>query len=1051
MLLALPVAGRQVFCGVCRSAQPAASVYSVRDTGGLLLLGCPACGCLQFEPPPDLDYRHHTDDRRQIEAYVETGAGLEPIFFYLAGVPARPGGARFLDVGAGYGFGVDIARHAFGWDATGVEPSAYGRAGAAALDLPILPGLLTRDGPLAGRVFDVIHASEVVEHVLDPHDFIGLLAGYLAPDGILVLGTPLAAAVTDPAVPEMHKLALLSPGAHARLFSREGLTSLLAAHGLGHVGFNDTTETLVCYVSAVPFTRRDDPVADEAALCRYYAGQMTRYAAVPLLRRAFGNRLYGHLVHHNRIEEAQQLWPQLGVTLPAEVPAAGTPETFHDAVPPSVPYLAYLRGMALLLRGAGDRAIITEAVRLFGLAAALARRKIAIMPHQAMLEASFLWDARLHEAIAWRQIGEEPQAALVARAILADAGDGLVPAPGAAIRARAEALLEPPAAAPATKPPEPPAGDPDPGRPARQQAWQPAGESLKTIARRLRAGARRLLRAAPPPGPRYQGYIDERSTEHIAGWLRDLADPSARLAFEVVLPGADRERILHRGVADRFSPVLRAVGVDDGSHAFNIRFAYPLNQAGRDSVFVRPVGAAWRPELAPDLRTNLADSIFPAPAAPADCPDDPPASPAAGPASASAATAIRDPAAAARWQGFVDERSRWHIAGWALDRLNPTCPPELEIRICGNGTERLLQRLRADEFSEGLFKLKVGTGFHGFFVVFDPPLEAGEEERLVVRIAATPHEIPPAPNQIREFTPINHIALDIVNNCNLRCPFCVYDYTTTKKTEFMSDATFARVLPLVPFIKDANFWLSCLHEPSLHPRFAELIAMVPADYRNKVFFTTNLAKRMTNQQFAFLAGSGLHHINISVESFDKSIYEKMRKGARYEIFIENLENLVAAFSAAASPPKIRFIILPFKSNIDELPSLVERTRSNYMAWQNELRYVYDMTYIDPSFKSEEYIDQADWARIRTDFRSHPADQLVLVDPADAAPPADAGAVVQPRFVPRPLNIRIEHNGYMYVYGRKLDETPEGVGYVTKNYVQTNINDLRNPLKFLLSI
>ena len=33
------------------------------------------------------------------------------------------------------------------------------------------------------------------------------------------------------------------------------------------------------------------------------------------------------------------------------------------------------------------------------------------------------------------------------------------------------------------------------------------------------------------------------------------------------------------------------------------------------------------------------------------------------------------------------------------------------------------------------------------------------------------------------------IALDIVNNCNLRCPFCVVDYSRIKTTEVMSDDT----------------------------------------------------------------------------------------------------------------------------------------------------------------------------------------------------------------------------------------------------------------------
>jgi len=100
--------------------------------------------------------------------------------------------------------------------------------------------------------------------------------------------------------------------------------------------------------------------------------------------------------------------------------------------------------------------------------------------------------------------------------------------------------------------------------------------------------------SAPPdasgPAPRHQGYLDERSTHHVAGWVRNPADPAERVAFEVVLPDGDREHILHRGIADRFSAVLHELGVGDGAYAFRVRFAAALSPAGRDALFVRPAG-----------------------------------------------------------------------------------------------------------------------------------------------------------------------------------------------------------------------------------------------------------------------------------------------------------------------------------------------------------------------------------------------------------------------------------------------------------------------------
>lgn len=56
---------------------------------------------------------------------------------------------------------------------------------------------------------------------------------------------------------------------------------------------------------------------------------------------------------------------------------------------------------------------------------------------------------------------------------------------------------------------------------------------------------------------------------------------------------------------------------------------------------------------------------------------------------------------------------------------------------------------------------------------------------------------------------------------------------------------------VLPYIRNSEFWFSCLHEPTLHPKLKDYIEKVPEIYRNKIFFTTNLAKRMSDQ---FLIG-----------------------------------------------------------------------------------------------------------------------------------------------------------------------------------------------------
>jgi hypothetical protein len=196
------------------------------------------------------------------------------------------------------------------------------------------------------------------------------------------------------------------------------------------------------------------------------------------------------------------------------------------------------------------------------------------------------------------------------------------------------------------------------------------------------------------------------------------------------------------------------------------------------------------------------------------------------------------------FQGYIDERSTHHVAGWVRNLSDPAERVDFEVVLPRPDGERVIHSGRADSFSHVLVQVGVGDGFYSFYVLFQTPLSEPERDRLFVRPAGTSHRLELAPALRTEFEPISHVALDIVNNCNLRCPFCVYDYGSTRATKFMSDETFEAALRLIPYVTDGNFWLSCLHEATLHPRLLDFIAKVPVEYRRKLFYTTNLAKRM---------------------------------------------------------------------------------------------------------------------------------------------------------------------------------------------------------------
>ncbi|MBJ7609564.1 MAG: methyltransferase domain-containing protein [Candidatus Dormibacteraeota bacterium] len=212
----------------------------------------------------------YTSDDRAIDDYVEGGAGIDAIALGLCRV--RPDRVRrFLDVGCNYGFGVHIAARLFGWDALGLEPSPAGRRGQAELGVPIRSDMLDERVDL-GEPFDLVLASEVLEHVTDPADFLAQVRRRLSPSGVLVLTTPAAEVMTQPVEREEEALQALSPGFHYFLASTQGMRLLLEAAGFHHhhVVREGLSLQVVAAVTAEGWdTIAPRPTLDQGALLGY--------------------------------------------------------------------------------------------------------------------------------------------------------------------------------------------------------------------------------------------------------------------------------------------------------------------------------------------------------------------------------------------------------------------------------------------------------------------------------------------------------------------------------------------------------------------------------------------------------------------------------------------------------------------------------------------------------------------------------------------------------------------------------------------------------------
>lgn len=311
-----------------------------------------------------------------------------------------------------------------------------------------------------------------------------------------------------------------------------------------------------------------------------------------------------------------------------------------------------------------------------------------------------------------------------------------------------------------------------------------------------------------------------------------------------------------------------------------------------------------------------------------------------------------------RYDGYLDANDGWTAQGWALDRERPNEPVEIEYQLSTGA----IGAVTAGDFRADLLQNGVGDGRHAFAI----PLPLGHAVRgdytISARIKGTSYELKGSPMRGHPRDVMGLIAGDVVNNCNLRCPFCVVDYANIRGLKLMSEATFERAAALARLIPPGHFWLSCLHEPTLHPRLPDLIESLPVPHRDRISFTTNLSKRLPDGWFDRLAASGAHNLRVSFDSRQPELFAELRKGARYDIFAANLQQFTDRLRAHPRRPRLHFITMAFRQNAAEIPDLIRYGRDVLGADSHEVRFMFYLPHL-AHWGKEHILSPAEWTRL----------------------------------------------------------------------------------------
>lgn len=295
-------------CPACADASVKSvclNVHSAVPPNPLLPLAlCGRCGTAFFPTLQQPEYESAQATDAALAFYLEQGAGIDVMAEPLAAIdPSKV--RRYLEIGCGFGFSLDVARTVFGWSVQGIDPGFAARAGRELLGLDISSLYLRTPADAGPEPFDLVLCSEVVEHIFEPLGFLSILRGVLAPGGTLLLTTPNAGEI-KPETSAGILVPLLSPGYHVTLYSRDGFEALLRRAGFTAVTVVEHGPTLRATAAMVEGTADLSRRLDRARYLDYLAERSRTIAADTPLGLGLRYRRLKELSHAGRFVEARE-------------------------------------------------------------------------------------------------------------------------------------------------------------------------------------------------------------------------------------------------------------------------------------------------------------------------------------------------------------------------------------------------------------------------------------------------------------------------------------------------------------------------------------------------------------------------------------------------------------------------------------------------------------------------------------------------------------------------------------------------------------------------
>lgn len=166
---------------------------------------------------------------------------------------------------------------------------------------------------------------------------------------------------------------------------------------------------------------------------------------------------------------------------------------------------------------------------------------------------------------------------------------------------------------------------------------------------------------------------------------------------------------------------------------------------------------------------------------------------------------------------------------------------------------------------------------------------------------------------------IKRLLIDITTKCNLSCIMCGVPRQADK---YDMPLDLYRKIASQVFVHVQEIWFSCAYEAFMSKNILEILEFTKKFAIPWSTIITN-GTLLNEVNAAKIIEFGISRLVISIDGAMKSTYEKIRKGANFELLISNIDRLNRIKSKMCSDlPELMFTFTWMQSNLKEFPEII---------------------------------------------------------------------------------------------------------------------------------